>query len=311
MMFLLRSIMVGLGFFGVVYCLLSLGIVCVWRASDLMRQQTAAGRAQLLFGLRIAPIVGAAFITIAFALPAFFLLEGGADEDMGTLLFSLGTLLLFAAGMFRVMAAQRRTIGIVAQWIEEAHPLDAGIAAPTLQAKPGLPPLLLYGISEHKVLVSETAVILLTRDELRIAVRHEEGHIRSRDNLKKLILYAASFPGMGRLERAWQEAAEFAADEAAIANKNDAIDLASALIKLGCLVPVLDSPAFTTGLVDMTALVSERVHRLLAWNETDSRPRKIGWWCCLAGSLAALPYIVTNYGPALLFTHRFTEWLIH
>ena len=212
---------------------------------------------------------------------------------------------------FRVMVAQSRTASIVAKWIEGARPFDAGTAAPTLQAKPGLPPLLLYGISQHKVLVSETAVALLTCDELRIAVQHEEGHIRSRDNLKKLILYAASFPGMGRLERAWQEAAEFAADEAAIANKNDAMDLAAALIKLGGVVPVLDSPAFTTGLVDMTALVSERVRRLLVWNDTASRPLNIGWWCCLAGVLAVAPYIFANYSLALLFTHRFTEWLIH
>jgi Zn-dependent protease with chaperone function len=310
-MFALRSIIVALGFFGVLYCLLSLLVVCVWRAVSLLCRNSAVNSARLLFSLRIFPVVGSALITLAFALPAFFLLEGGMDEDTGTLLFSIGTLLLLAAGLFRVLTAQTGASRVVRKWLEGSQTLEAVAGAPTLRAKQGVPPLLLFGISAPRVLVSESAVALLTPEELRVAVRHEMGHMRSRDNLKKLLLHSAPFPGMGSLERAWQEAAEFAADEAAVTNSVDAVDLASALIKLCDLVSAQDSPAFTTGLVNMTALVNIRVRRLLAWNETTPRSLRLHWWGILPAVLIALPYTVAHYSQALLFTHRATEWFIH
>jgi len=181
---------------------------------------------------------------------------------------------------------------------------------PTLQAKRGMPPLLLYGVSAPKVLVSQAAVALLSHDELRVAVQHEIGHMRSRDNLKKLILHGASFPGMARLERAWQEAAEFAADAAAVSNHNDAVDLATALIKLCDSLPLREAPAFTTGLVNLSALVKPRVQRLLAWREASSTAVQRYWQYCLPLALVCTPYIVAHYGQALLFTHRATEWFI-
>jgi Zn-dependent protease with chaperone function len=247
---------------------------------------------------------------VAFALPAFYRLEGGMDEDLGTLLFGVGTALLLAGGLVRVLAAQRRAARMVAAWLRGADVLDAGRARTTLQVKQGGPPLLLYGISTPKVLVSENAVALLSPDELRVAVEHEMGHLRSRDNLKKLILHGAPFPGMGSLERAWQEAAEFAADEAAVSNSVDAVDLASALIKLCHLVPVQESPAFTTGLVDMAGLVNVRVRRLLAWKQKRSGELQSRWFFLFA-VVAALPYTVAHYGHTLVVTHRLTEWFIH
>jgi Zn-dependent protease with chaperone function len=309
-LFAVRSLVVGLGFFGVAYCLLSLLVVCSWQVMRLLSYGSGMRSARLLFGLRIFPLIGSAFVTVAFALPAFYRLEGGMDEDMGTLLFGVGTALLLAAGLVRVLAAQGRASRMVADWLMEAGVLDAGAGRTTLQVKRGGPPLLLYGISTPKVLVSEKAVALLSPEELRVAVEHEMGHLRSRDNLKKLILYGAPFPGMASLERAWQEAAEFAADEAAVSNSVDAVELASALIKLCHLVPAQESPAFTTGLVDMAALVNVRVRRLLDWRENRSRELQSRWFFWLA-IVAAVPYTVAHYGQALLVTHRLTEWLIH
>jgi Zn-dependent protease with chaperone function len=310
MIFALRGILVALAFFGVLYCLLSLLVVCGWRCATLLFRNSSVGLPRLLFGLRILPLAGSAFATLAFALPAFFLLEGALDEDIGTLLFSAASILLLAAALIRVLTAQAKASRVVADWIEGSHALESGTAGSMLQTKQGLPPLLLYGVSQPRVLVSETAVALLTPDELQVAVRHEMGHIRSRDNLKKLILYATAFPGMASLERAWQEAAEFAADEAAVSNGGEAIDLAAALIKLCDLVPVQESPAFTTGLVDLTGLVHLRVQRLLAWDQTNSRARQLYWWCLLPAALLTVSYTVAHYGHALLFAHRLTEWFI-
>jgi Zn-dependent protease with chaperone function len=310
MMFWLRGMMVALGFFGVIYCLLSLLIVCVWRWAALLCQNSAVGRSRLLFALRIFPLATSALITLAFALPAFLLLEQVIDEDMGTVVFSICAFLLLTAGLFRVVTAQIKASRVVAGWLKGAHAVDAGAIGQTLQSKHG-PPLLLYGVSAPRVLASEAAVALLSPDELRVALRHEIGHMRSRDNLKKLLLCAMSFPGMKSLEQAWQDAAEFAADEAAVSNSGDAIDLASALIKLADLTPLQDLPAFTTGLVNCSALIRQRVQRLLDWDEFSSRSAQRTWWLVLLLMLAPVSYAVANYGQALLITHRFTEWFIH
>ncbi|HXR14800.1 MAG TPA: M48 family metalloprotease [Terriglobales bacterium] len=312
MMFAVRGFMVALGFFGVVYCLLSLLVVCVWRCVRLFCRNYTGGGASLLFRLRIFPLAGSVSTTLAFALPAFLRLESGAiDEDMGTLVFSACTLLFVAAGLFRVVRARAGTSRMVAEWLEGAHALDAGASGTTLQTKSGQPPLLLYGFIAPKVLVSETAVGLLSPDELQVAVRHEIGHMRSRDNLKKMILHGAPFPGMASLEQAWQEAAEFAADEAAIANSRDAIDLAAALIKLCDLAPLQDPPVFTTGLVNLTALVEVRVERLLAWDEISTPPRQGRWLWSLPAVVITVAYTVAHYSQALSLTHRATEWFIH
>jgi Zn-dependent protease with chaperone function len=314
-MFGLRALMVMLGFFGAVYCLLSLAVACVWRGAASLRrnrcQNSAIGRPRLLFALRVFPLVGSAFLTLAFALPAFLRLESGAmDEDPGTLLFSTCTLLLLAAGWLRVAAAQARASRVVADWLEgePAPDADRSSTPPARQ----VPPLLLYGVSTPRVLASDMAVALLSPDELRVAVQHEVGHIRSRDNLKKLLFCATAFPGMATLEQAWQNAAEFAADEAAVGNRDDAVDLASALIKLADLVPLQDLPAFTTGLVNCTELVRLRVERLLDWDEPSSRTAHEHWWFFVVPlALGTVSYTVVHYGQTLLFTHRFTEWLIH
>jgi Zn-dependent protease with chaperone function len=310
MIFGLRSVMVALGFFGVVYCLLSLLVVCLWRFAALLRGDSASAWARLLFAARIFPLVGAALITIAFALPAFWLLEGPPDEDVGTAIFSACTLVLLTAALFRVLAAQNSASRVVANWLEGAQVLDTTSAGPALQSTEG-PPLLLFGVSTPRVLASEAAVALLSADELRVAVQHEIGHMRSRDNLKKLLVYAAWFPGMAGLQQAWENAAEFAADQAAISNPDDAVELASALIKLAGLAPLHQPPAFTTGLVNSAALVRRRVQRLLEWDDARSPAVQPRWWFFFPLALVgAAGYVAAHYGQALLFTHQFTEWFI-
>jgi hypothetical protein len=306
----LRGLLTSLGFFGVLYCLLSLLVVCVWRSAKLLPGMSARSSASFLFGLRIFPLVASAVVTVAFAIPAFLLLESGViDEDLGTLAFSVCTLFLLAAGLFRVVTAQARTARVVADWMEDSSILDPCATIPTYQATAGVPLLLLVGVRRSKVLVSETTVAVLSSDELRVSVRHEVEHMRSRDNLRKLIVHCLPFPGMAGLERAWQEAAELAADDAAVSSRREAIDLAAALVKLSALAPVQAAPAFTTGLADASASVQLRVERLLAWNEGRIGARSC-WWYFLPVIFAAVACAAANYSQALSLTHRLTEWFV-
>jgi beta-lactamase regulating signal transducer with metallopeptidase domain len=199
---------------------------------------------------------------------------------------------------------------MISDWLKGASALDLGATAPTYQTHKGIPPLTLVGVCTPRLLVSETTIASLSSDELRVAVQHEIAHMRSRDNLKKLIFRLSPFPGMTRLENAWQDAAELAADDAAVASVDEALDLAAALIKLSRLVSVEPAPVFSMGLVQPSGPVSARVARLLAWDGAQSRGvRTIGWYT-LPPVLGTVLCAVALYGPVLAQTHRITEWLV-
>ena len=316
-MFALRGIAVSLTFFVLFYCLLSALVAVAWRSLNLLRakEQTLAG---LLFALRVLPLMASAVITFAFVVPSFQLLEPrsiNSDEGIGAMPLALGVcaLLLIAYGCFRVITAQTRTSRVVARWLEGARPLnvDAGAPTVTFRSRREAPPLTLVGVRRPIVLVSEATVALLSPDELLTALKHELAHVRSCDNLKKLVFRFCPFPGMARLESAWSQTAELAADDAAVANLNDAVDLAAALVKLSRLVPVDAAPICTVGFV--TGSISARVARLLAWNESGAGKAHhipIRSWYVTPPVLAALSLVFVSYGPTLALTHKVTEWLV-
>ncbi|MGC1372812.1 MAG: M56 family metallopeptidase [Candidatus Sulfotelmatobacter sp.] len=309
-MFVLRAIMVGLAFFGICYSALSLLIIVCWQTIRLFPRTSFVQSSRSLFALRIFPLAVSVFVTLVFAVPAFFWLEGGMDEDLGTLLFSVAAFLILAVGCIRIMAAYFGASRLVREWVAESTVLNSSPCATAFCRSDSTPPLLLYGIFSPRVLVSETAVSLLSPDELRVAIQHELSHLRFRDNLKKLILYGIPFLGTGSLERAWQEATELASDEAAVSSKDEALTLAAALIKLCERVTIQEPPAFTTGLVQPAALVNVRVRRLLTWNGAIVRSAKVRrlWGLIIPASLG---YLVFSYGHLLILIHQLTEWFIH
>jgi len=314
-MFALRGIAVSLTFFVLLYCLLSALVAVAWRSLKLLHatEQSLAG---LLFALRVLPLAASVVVTFAFVVPSFQLLEPRSiDEGLGVMPLALGVcaLLLIACGCFRVITAQTRTSRVVALWLEGAHPLNVGAGAQTVtfRSRREAPPLTLVGVRKPRVLVSESTVALLSYDELHIALKHELAHMRSRDNLKKLVFRFCPFPGMARLESAWSLAAELAADDAAVSNLNDAVDLAAALVKLSRLVPVEAAPVCTVGFV--SGSISARVARLLAWNEAEAgkaQPLRIRTRYVIPPVLLALLCVFVTYGPALALTHEVTEWLV-
>jgi Zn-dependent protease with chaperone function len=317
-MFALRGIAVSLAFFVLTYCLFSALVAGAWRSLKLLHvtEQTLAG---LLFGLRVLPLVASLVITFAFVVPSFQLLEPRSTNDEGIgampLAFGVCALLLIACGCFRVITAQTRTCRVVARWLEGAHPLNVNAAASneaqtvTFRSRREAPPLALVGVRKPRVLVSESTVALLSHDELHIAVKHEIAHMRSLDNLKKLVFHFCPFPGMAKLESAWSQAAEMASDDAAVSNLDDALDLAAALVKLSRLVPVEAAPICTVGFV--TGSISARVARLLAWNEVGkAQAMRIRPWDAIPPVVVLLACAFYTYGPALALTHDVTEWLV-
>jgi len=310
-MFALREITVSLTCFVLLYCLLSALVAMVWRPLKLLHvaQQSVAA---LLFGLRILPLLASVIVTFALVVPSFQRLEPRSNnEAMGIVPLALGVcaLLLIAYGCFSVIAAELRSTRVIARWLQDERPLEAHAGFPfAFQSRSDAPPLTLLGVRKPKILVSESTVSLLSHDELHIALKHELQHMKSRDNLKKLIFRCCPFPGMAKLESSWSEASELAADDAAVSNQSDAVDLAAALIKLSRPVPLEALPVCSVGFVAGSLI--RRVGLLLTWDEASKARRvHIRTWFAVPFLVAGSLFVAVAYGPVLAFTHEVTEWL--
>lgn len=194
MIFAARGILVSLAFFAVVYCTLSSLVVLLAWSMNRVGGQTSARSANFLFGLRIFSFAVSSAAAVFFAFPSFWLMEKATlDEDAGTFVLAACSLLILGAGLVRVLRAQAKTTRAVRQWLSRT-PSMGGSEADTLalSAWNGAPALILVGIQRPQVMISDRAAMVLSGDELQAAVRHEMGHMRSWDNLKKVFISATS-----------------------------------------------------------------------------------------------------------------------
>ena len=309
MIFVLRAIMVSLAFFALLYSLLSLLLVLTWRSlrfCDLQKHIAARS----LFRLRVTPFGISAAVSLFLTLPSFLLLERHSlDEDLGTFVLSGCAVLILGMGIYRVLAAEVRTRRVVSACLEGAIGVERKAVTPTIILSQSIPPVMLVGIRVPRILISESACKVLSDGELRAAVRHETAHFRTRDNLKKAILSCLPFPGMAGLEEAWQEASELAADDGAVSSRDEALDLAAALIKLARHFPGQAIPDLATGLVSAVGSVTSRVERLVAWKESSAASPK-GWRYVIAVAVIAFFGLAAKIGPALVLVHSLTERLV-
>ena len=320
-MFALRGIAVSFSIFVLLYTVLSLIACAVWRGIFLYGQRCSAKRvADLLFALRLTPLVVAGGITLALAVPSFLLLEPRAvNEAMGAVpvVLCLCGVALPLAGIGKAARALTEASRAVERWSHEASAIvfnlgDFGGVVSVQRISGVAPPLTAAGIFQPNVWLSRAAEVLLSEQELQCALRHEIAHVRRRDNLRKLILRLVAFPGMTPLENAWREATEMAADDAAVSGASQALDLAAAVIKLSRLVSVEVPAELTTGLVHSpVGSLNARVERLIAWTERqqNAAPRySLGYALCAAAAVVAS--VVLTYSELLVYVHTATEWLV-
>jgi|HubBroStandDraft_4_1064222.scaffolds.fasta_scaffold38144_2 Zn-dependent protease with chaperone function len=342
-MFAARGVAVSFSVFVMVYCVLSLVVSLGWRTLWRYSQGHPVGRvADWLFALRMFPLITASIITAAFTVPSFLLLEPRAiDEPLGGIPLVLGIcgagLAIF--GAMNAGLALRRASRTVAGWTRAAQSLEchAPLPFPVLRIPESIPAnisvnipanlparipaMTVAGIVRPRVFLSGVAESMLSVNELQTALNHEVAHVRRRDNLKKLLLRFVAFPGMSGLEAAWLEATEMAADDAAVANAREALDLAAALIKLSRLGPV--EVASDEAAADLTAalvyspasVMNARVERLIAWSEERlalpqrfSRSCRLGYG--LGAALATAAVFAVTYSQLLVHVHTATEWLV-
>ena len=312
-MFAARCLGVSLAVFVLLYVILSLAVSRVWPLLlRLVANLSARRTAGVLFAFRMFPVLVAAGFTLAVTVPSFLLLEPRtSDEEVGAapLLLGLFCLSLVALGIYRAMLAQRKTSQALAEWLHGAHQIESPVPVPVFQTGAHAPSLTVAGVCTSRVLVSETTLSLLTDRELSTALRHEIAHVRSRDNLKKLIFRFTAFPGMAGLESAWSEASEMAADDAAVSSLSDALDLAAALIKLSRVAAIQPSAAFASALMpSSSASLRARVQRLFSWKSQAAVPSTSRY--ILPTALASLFCLLAGYSSLLAGMHAATEWLV-
>lgn len=306
-MFAARDVLVCLALFAVMYGTLSCLVGAAWLVGQRLYRRRVPARPSVLFGIRILPFAVSSLFAVFFTFPSFWLMERRAlDEDATTFLLAVFALVLLGGGAARVLRVSRLTSRLVSQWRSKTN-AERDAKASTLSAAQGAPAMMLVGIWHPRVMVSDMATAALSENELRVAVRHELAHRRSWDNLKKLLMNAAPFPGMAGIERAWREAAELEADDSAVETRQDALDLATALIKLSRSASRWTEPEIASTLVCGSSAVTLRVHRLLDWR---ARSRFQWTWPLALVSILIVTTIVSNYGTALVITHRLTELVV-
>jgi hypothetical protein len=312
-MFAARGVGVSLAIFVLAYAICSLAVFIGWRlVLRAIKPSSARRTAGLLFILRVFPIGFAFLVMLGIALPSFLLLEPrGTDEAVGATptVLAIGFLAIALLGVVRAVRAQRRTSRAMEGWLNGSIRIDSPDSIPVFRSSRQSPNLTVAGVCAPKVIISEDAASVLTPAELRAALKHEIAHVRSFDNLKKLIFRLAVFPGNSHLEAAWAEQTELAADDAAVENVLDALDLASALIKVSRL-GVVPNAELSTALLHSSTALTTRVRRLFAWTEPRTEGNTRVLWFYTIPTAAALCGLFLSYGSLLRGMHQVTEWLV-
>ena len=326
-MFIVRGLALSSSLFFLVYSALSLAVALGWKGiAFLLRRRSQQVLADSLFVIRILPLLVAALTTLLFVVPSFVLLEPRwSEERLGALPVVLGWagLVLLLFGLWNTSKTVLRTARLVLAWSSGAQLVPCGGSIPVFRtavlagAGKEPPPVAVAGIIRPAVFISLAATTALSDSELQSVIRHETAHVRRRDNLKRLLFRLCSFPFLQRAEDAWADATEPAADDAAVSSAEEALDLASALVKLSFLMTSGSSLVsfnkhapqhLTMALLHAGTSVPARVKRLISWSPPPAATRhgRIFY----ATTLVAACLFTLSYGSILASIHAITELLM-
>jgi hypothetical protein len=287
----------------------------VIRAAERLRPRDGA---RLLFLLRVLPAILASVAVAGLCVPSFLWLEPSETYEKAGVACLVAALLgacVWIRALSRATRAVAQSRRYMRMWAQVAQP-DSSVDGSAVWLVPAEAPFLaLAGVIRPRVVISRGLMERLNAEQLRIALRHEEAHSWSRDNLKRLVLLLTPgvLPGgraFGTLERAWARVTEWAADERA--SQGDAgqqLALAEALIRavrIGC-AGCPPGPLATT-LLENPVDVGDRVKRLL---EPPANVRPHGRYWVAAASFAAGTLAILLLQPGTLYSvHRWLEELM-
>lgn len=225
--------------------------------------------ANLLFVLRLAPPVLALLFVALFCVPSYLIYEPAAAAENvgeGCLTAAILAALTLSVSVGRGIRASLLSARFVRQCRERGRYQRVGSSRISVIDRPPLC-LALVGVLKPRIVVSGRVLRALSPAQLAAALRHEQAHGVSRDNLKRLLMLLSPdlLPfagGLRILETEWARLAEYAADDRAVAgNPQQSLSLAAALVRVARLG---NAPLpFAASLISDAQDISHRVERLL------------------------------------------------
>jgi len=289
------------------------------RVAEHMKPHAAA---RLLFVLRILPLMLTLIAVFAFCIPSYLWLEPQATGEkvgMVCVLMAVLGVALWLPAIKRMIGAVRGTNRYLSQCERHGRKITVpGEDSPALLLTGKAPVLAVAGIFRPRLLISRRVLRGLSAEQREAALRHEQAHRTSGDNLKRLMIllspdvvpFVASFSG---LERAWSKFTEWAADDAATAGDPErALTLASALVRVAKMGSHPRANVLSCSLVGGAQDLSQRVDRLLRPQPKPEKPvkevvRLLSGVVALAASAAA---VVTLWPSSLSLVHQALEHLV-
>ncbi len=269
--------------------------------------------------LRALPSTASVLFVAALFVPAFYRHEpGNVQEEISFEMFVLGvwSSSILAYGAVRGLRSMLATRRLVKVWSRSARPLAiAGSPIPAFVIEAEFPVVAVVGVVSPRLYVARRVIERCSTRELRAILAHELTHVRHRDNLQRLFMHCAPdllawTPLAGKLDRAWAQASEEAADDE-VARAGARLDLASALLKVARMVRAREVQRFPAMALYRGEGVAHRVGRLLR-PAAQPRPRLSAEQRSWLQAACGLAFVAAMIGASfnLQSLHAITEAVV-
>jgi hypothetical protein len=303
-----RLLLLSTGSFFLVYMVLA--AMVSWIAPKAVRRAAAMPAKQAarwLLTLRLLPPFLSAIVVALLCVPSYLRFEPPIPTeraDIGCLLFAILGVSICGLAIYRALS----TLVSSRRFLRKSGGRESRVGGEKVWIVPDGAGLALVGIVRPRLLISERAAADLSSDQLAVAVRHERAHRASRDNLKRLLIQFAPavFPRLRKLEEAWIQCAEWAADDRATGGDPDrSAALAAALVHVARLQSGISLPVLVASLVAADENLAQRVDRILDTPAIAEPNRRFELF---AFSSAAV--LICVLAMNLRIVHLLLEWLL-
>jgi Zn-dependent protease with chaperone function len=319
--YLLRLLCLSFASFFLLNAALSLLVQALAKSALQFAESKMPGTAaRFLLALRLLPFLLATLFVFSLCVPSYLWLEPAfAAERVGAACAILG--LLGAATW--CLSVARAASALLVSARHNRLCTSAGIStrlsggtSPVVVVENEAPLLALSGLLRPRLLISRGILSALSAEELAAALRHEDAHRTSRDNIKRFLILLAPdvFPGVRPfrvLESSWSKFTEWAADDqAAAGDSHRALSLAAALVRVARMGATPAPPFLSISLLACDRDLAARVDRLL--HPTPAQPSQAHSPLRAAGLLAASSLALLLIAPsALSAVHQLLELFLH
>ena len=287
------------------------------RLLDRLAHATPRWRERILFLVQLAPALLAGLVALGVCLPEYLCDEanhGPESISLVCLIFTTAVLLWFACAWLRGLHILVRTLRFARMCRRLGSDIPDRARLPILSVPAGGPPIRLIGFLRPFILIS-APFTGAAPDALDLALAHERSHARHGDNWKLLALsflprLDRMLPGDDPWLRSWQQAADWAADDDAIAGDPSRALLLAQVIVLAARAansaPAPGAAYLCTALTGGDAALATRIDRLLLPTQAPHPSHSAALY--LAGTAVLVASALAAVSP---WIYALSEHLLH